>query len=352
VQAGIIVSLMPSSALDVLLLDAVRAWFIEDRLAVLHRLHPVALRILSVIHSSRIEGSHALTGSQLIARLAPEDVDLVPSAVSYLGQFASQSRFGKPVTALYVNGPISINVKAFQSVSVSVVKKQRERLEGRGPSALASLSRLLCPPQWLTFRRDLISQLSVPAEHIEAARTVQRDLTPRKLDRNDRKRCRLLSRASSSCSKEPLGPSINGGVSGASQQTHCRSATFVEDPCDNRLSVCGALVDRRGRLDLDAYKDLKPRFSREPALQDHPDPLKPGMQQSELYGRQAINLDGLRIWSDAKGEGWHVHRRLPSGKTESRWMSAITWGSWRLAFLLARLQRDIWMQRAAVDASS
>mmetsp|Transcript_101975 Transcript_101975/g.273777 ORF Transcript_101975/g.273777 Transcript_101975/m.273777 type:complete len:85 (-) Transcript_101975:60-314(-) len=68
------------------------------------------------------------------------------------------------------------------------------------------------------------------------------------------------------------------------------------------------------------------------------------MRAEELQGDGVVSLVGLRTWSDAKGMGWIAQRGLPSGKTEARWVSAQTWGSWRLAFLLARLQRDLWVR--------
>jgi len=45
----------------------------------------------------------------------------------------------------------------------------------------------------------------------------------------------------------------------------------------------------------------------------------------------------LRVWHDKKGAGWCVQ-----GLNRSRWFSKKKWGSWRLAFLLARLQHKVW----------
>lgn len=53
-------------------------------------------------------------------------------------------------------------------------------------------------------------------------------------------------------------------------------------------------------------------------------------------------------WSDKWGAGWIAYP--VQGKT-SRWFNIKAWGSWRLAFVLARLQRTVWLQRHAASAA-
>jgi len=64
---------------------------------------------------------------------------------------------------------------------------------------------------------------------------------------------------------------------------------------------------------------------------------------------------GLRIWDDVRagkekndGAGW-IAARSPGGgddKKREKWFNIKTCGSWRMAFLMARLQRQHWDSRA------
>lgn len=84
------------------------------------------------------------------------------------------------------------------------------------------------------------------------------------------------------------------------------------------------------------------------AANQHPDACQPGVRAGEVV------TDGLQMWDDAKrsrngsggalkqGAGWIAEVKRPGGKIESRKFEVRTWGSWRLAFLLARLQRALW----------
>ncbi|CAJ1386964.1 unnamed protein product, partial [Effrenium voratum] len=113
------------------------------------------------------------------------------------------------------------------------------------------------------------------------------------------------------------------------------------------LTVPGAARDEEGRLDASQYHQLVASFRQsegEKALRAelHFDPSKPGLRLGEELP------SGLRTWDDAKvksakgalkkGAGWIA--TAPDAK--SRWFNVRTWGSWRLAFLLAQLQRLLW----------
>ncbi|CAE8640056.1 unnamed protein product, partial [Polarella glacialis] len=117
---------------------------------------------------------------------------------------------------------------------------------------------------------------------------------------------------------------------------------FGEDPADPRLTAEGAVCDQQFRLVLSSYNDFKSCFAREPPPIRHPDPLWPGLRLEEIPGgERAVSLEGLRNWSDAKGSGWIATGKV--GKSNlSRWFSSKVWGSWRLAFLLAKVQREVW----------
>lgn len=127
---------------------------------------------------------------------------------------------------------------------------------------------------------------------------------------------------------------------------------WAEDPTDERLTVTGAKCDTQSRLILASYNDLKGSFAGEPPPERHPSSNRPGLRRTELPGgSEEVSLDGLRSWRDTKGEGWIAERKV-GGKNETRWISARTWGSWRLVFLLARLQQQVWKQAASGGAAS
>ncbi|CAE8629752.1 unnamed protein product [Polarella glacialis] len=70
------------------------------------------------------------------------------------------------------------------------------------------------------------------------------------------------------------------------------------------------------------------------------------------------------MWSDAKGSGWIALHPAPSvvraeggvggaaRGSSSMWFNTRKWGSWRLAYLLARLQRDLWNCSSAGSGGS
>lgn len=61
---------------------------------------------------------------------------------------------------------------------------------------------------------------------------------------------------------------------------------------------------------------------------------------------------GLKIWNDKKGAGWIAEFKEPKGKSQSRWFNVRSWGSWRFAFLLAKLQRAVWEGQGAESAEA
>ncbi|CAE7810512.1 unnamed protein product [Symbiodinium sp. CCMP2592] len=130
--------------------------------------------------------------------------------------------------------------------------------------------------------------------------------------------------------------------------------SWPPDPDEARLTPEGAVCDAQSRLKLSAYSDLKTLFPDEAAPARHPDPENPGIREEELAGAEAaISLEFLINWSDDKGAGWRTLRQAIQGKNkaESRWFGARSWGSWRMAFLMARLQRDVWQRAAAASAA-
>jgi len=109
---------------------------------------------------------------------------------------------------------------------------------------------------------------------------------------------------------------------------------------ESLLTLQGAAVDEKGNLLTEVYQDLWPNFCREPPRWMHPDPRRPGVRATELHA----SFEGLRTWSDAKGCGWIAvasgEGMAPPGQT--RWLGLKRWGSWRLAFLAAKLQKEVW----------
>merc|ERR1740121_1224052 len=90
-----------------------------------------------------------------------------------------------------------------------------------------------------------------------------------------------------------------------------------------RLTLDGAVVDAKGKIDVGAYADLQSWYAGEPPPTRHPRPTCPGVRLGEEVARSA-----------RKGE-----------PKREKWFNIRTTGSWRLAFFLARLQRDIWERR-------
>lgn len=124
---------------------------------------------------------------------------------------------------------------------------------------------------------------------------------------------------------------------------------FPADPVDPRLTLEGAVFGPDGKLDIGSYEDLIPHYGGEVPPAQHPDPTHPGLRQGELLPK------GLRCWDDLRagaatnaGAGW-IAARSPGGgddKKREKWFNIRTCGSWRMAFLLARLQRQHWDARA------
>lgn len=119
---------------------------------------------------------------------------------------------------------------------------------------------------------------------------------------------------------------------------------FPPEPDDARLTVAGAIVDSFRKLERIAYVDLKDHFKNEAPKELHPLPIMPGINADE-----ESQCTGLKMWSDAKGEGWIAAN--PENPQRVSWFNRSKWGSWRLAFLLARLQRAVWCAGLEVQAA-
>lgn len=104
------------------------------------------------------------------------------------------------------------------------------------------------------------------------------------------------------------------------------------------FTVTGASVSEDGKVNLQAYREFENHFKPELPPEQHPITQRPGTLAEEEAG-----LDGLRSWRDHKGCGWIAQH--PTRKTHSKWISVKATGSWRLAYILARLQRKVWEQQ-------
>mmetsp|Transcript_62381 Transcript_62381/g.115791 ORF Transcript_62381/g.115791 Transcript_62381/m.115791 type:complete len:299 (-) Transcript_62381:108-1004(-) len=126
------------------------------------------------------------------------------------------------------------------------------------------------------------------------------------------------------------------------------SKEFKNLPDEKRNFAIGAELDEHGRLEYGKYKDLAKYFADDQDRSLHPDINLPGVNTSELESVRAMGAT-LCWWSDPRGNGWIARAdKPPVGKRcpAQCWFTVATWGSWRLAFVLARLQREVWVRNS------
>jgi len=113
------------------------------------------------------------------------------------------------------------------------------------------------------------------------------------------------------------------------------------DPDDPLLSLEGA-SELDGELNADAYQSLSEAFAGEPPPRRMRDTKRPGVRHGEVV------LDGLKLWDDVhagrlgSSAGWIA----TSANGRERRFDIRSVGSWRLAFLLSRLQLALWQRHA------
>jgi len=145
----------------------------------------------------------------------------------------------------------------------------------------------------------------------------------------------------------PHRPSTMGAPAQAAACQRGEDCGFIPaDPPDARLKVAGAVCGTDGKVDIAAYEDIMQCWASEPPPEKHPDPRQPGVRAGEEVPK------GLRMWDDVRdgiaskrtpGAGWVAEKMLLSGRKKfSKSFNIRICGSWRLAFLLARLQRHVW----------
>lgn len=159
----------------------------------------------------------------------------------------------------------------------------------------------------------------------------------------------LFSRAAVSAARLPE-------AEGEPQETPTEGSALgflPADPKDPRLTLEGLKMRPDGRVDVNEYEDLKVHFVGEPSPDRHPDPEHPGVRDGEVVGK------GMRIWDDLRavstdanasevkkdGAGWIATFNLKNHPKREKWFNIRTCGSWRLAFLLASLQRRSWVAK-------
>eukprot|EP00930_Biecheleria_cincta_P022285 TRINITY_DN16287_c0_g2_i1.p1 TRINITY_DN16287_c0_g2~~TRINITY_DN16287_c0_g2_i1.p1 ORF type:complete len:751 (+),score=122.45 TRINITY_DN16287_c0_g2_i1:73-2325(+) len=136
------------------------------------------------------------------------------------------------------------------------------------------------------------------------------------------------------------GSPIQPGETAKSAVQPASGQEFKTDPASPLFSLDGVAVSADKQLRRDAYLIFKGHFQSEPLdRKEHVNPILPGMRSSEMASLRT----GLRMWCDAQGAGWIA--KTPDGK-KSAWFSVATWKSWRLAYLVAKLQRDLWWQES------
>jgi len=122
------------------------------------------------------------------------------------------------------------------------------------------------------------------------------------------------------------------------------------------LQPKGAVCDEEGNLVSSYYRALvQPFRDREGAMAL----VRPGFRDGESPP------EGVKLWDDTRrksnryaclqdvpGAGWIAHcpYKRESARSSSRWFNVKVWGSWRLAFLLACLQRARWEEKMPQSA--
>eukprot|EP00931_Biecheleriopsis_adriatica_P035713 TRINITY_DN20579_c0_g1_i2.p1 TRINITY_DN20579_c0_g1~~TRINITY_DN20579_c0_g1_i2.p1 ORF type:complete len:1512 (+),score=393.14 TRINITY_DN20579_c0_g1_i2:681-4538(+) len=146
-------------------------------------------------------------------------------------------------------------------------------------------------------------------------------------------------------------------ASGAKEERPVPTDPFMleEDPA---LKLEGAVCDAYGGLVNTYYKRFIQAFKdAERAIVDMAAPSnvkRPGVRSGETMP------DGIRFWDDCqskkRGITDHTKQQWGAGyiayplsaedkKKGSKWFNVKTWGSWRMTFVLARLQHQVWKKR-------
>jgi len=138
---------------------------------------------------------------------------------------------------------------------------------------------------------------------------------------------------------------------------------------DPALQIEGAVCDEKGMLLRSFYKKFIPAFKDKERscleLTTGTVNLRPGMRKGEEWP------DALRVWDDTRrgkttrqfkvklsgktqtqewGAGWIADHPFCQSKGQgSRWFNVKTWNTWRLVFIMARLQRAVWMAKGDAD---
>lgn len=130
----------------------------------------------------------------------------------------------------------------------------------------------------------------------------------------------------------------------------------MPDPKSALLTRGGAVFDKdTGKIQVSAYLDLSKRFP-DDCRTKHPDEDNPGLRAGES------RPEGIKPWDDAwtgkvpantKGRacGW-IAKVPDSDRPQTVWFNTKITGSFRLSFLLATLQRQIWEDRVGKGKSN
>jgi len=122
---------------------------------------------------------------------------------------------------------------------------------------------------------------------------------------------------------------------------------FPDDPVDPRFTLDGAALDKDAKIDLSAYTEFMSSFAGEPLPELHPYPDRPGVRAGEEVPRGMRMWDSVRMGRATDSAGWIAARSRKNEPKKEKGFNVRVLGSWRLAFLLARLQHNLWEKRGA-----
>jgi hypothetical protein len=136
---------------------------------------------------------------------------------------------------------------------------------------------------------------------------------------------------------------------------------------DPALQADGAVCDEKGYLLREYYKKFREAFkekersridlisstvNRRPGMRDGeewPSSMRVWDDSKSDRKRYVRDKNGKRVVSTSWGAGWIAEYPFAKKGTSATWYNVKAWGTWRLAFVLARLQYSVWVAKGLAE---